>query len=75
MPKSLWSAKKLLAMAKAAEIKGLGFFVILANDTVRTHWLPGCASAAFMAAGASWLNHRVLAASDASGTLTTDRAD
>lgn len=52
----------LLAEAKRGEVKGFGFFVVTGADGVSTQWIPGCASADQMVAGAARLQFRVLKA-------------
>ena len=49
-----------LAEARRGEIKGIGLFIVQANDGVTTDYASGCADRHLMVTGASYLHHRVI---------------
>lgn len=61
-PKVVAEIEKMLDLALAGDVRGVGFFWVNAAGTTCTSWESGCASASLMVSGAARLNHRVLTA-------------
>jgi hypothetical protein len=54
--------EKLLAEARAGEIKGFAYFLVDGADCVGTNWVSGCARCNDMVAGVARLHHTILGA-------------